>query len=103
MGKPSMADKKPETEGKAAGGPTAFLGLAFRAGLGACEKMQRSAIEIPLDILQHVGVAEDKIEELRTQAGQKIRELYELIDTAATKTGLVDTKPPAGGKPAQKG
>jgi len=98
-----MADKKPETEAKAAGGPTAFLGLAFRAGLGACEKMQRSAIEIPLDILQHVGVGDDKLEELRRQAGQKIRELYELIDTAASKTGLVDTKPPAGGESAKKG
>ncbi|MDJ0926220.1 MAG: hypothetical protein QNJ73_01110 [Gammaproteobacteria bacterium] len=83
-----MSDKKQES----GGGGTHLLGVAFRAGLGACEKMQRTAIEIPLDILAKAGFDEEKVTSIREQAGQKIHEMYELIDSAATKTGLVDDK-----------
>ena len=91
-----MSDKKQEAQTESGGGPTHYLGVAFRAGLGACEKMQRTAIEIPLDILANAGIAEEKVTSIREQAGQKIHEMYELIDSAATKTGLVETKPEAG-------
>lgn len=86
-----MSDKKEEGQSMREG-TAHFLGVAFRAGLGACEKMQRTAIEIPLDILAKAGFDEDKVSNLRDQAGQKIHEMYELIDSAATKTGLVDDK-----------
>ena len=97
-----MSDKKQYSKEESPGA-THYLGVAMRAALGACEKMQRTAIEIPLDVLANMGVAEDKMNEIRQAAGVKVHELYELIDTAATKTGLVDAKPAApSGKSAKK-
>lgn len=81
-----MSEK--EKQGKK--GDDGVLTTAFRAGLGAAQSMQQTAIEIPLKILQEFGVAPEKMEGLRAKSHELIGGLYHMIDDAAVKTGLVD-------------
>ena len=88
-----MSEKQEKAKGD--GGLT----TAFRAGMGAAQSMQQTAIEIPLKILQEFGVAEDKMEGLREKSRELIGGLYHMIDDAAVKTGLVQ---PREGAPEEK-
>ena len=67
----------------------ALLKNVYKAGMGAAETMHRTAIDIPLTILQQLGIEEDKIAMLRTKSSDLINELYSAIDTVASKSGVV--------------
>jgi hypothetical protein len=78
------------------------LSKAFRVGMGAAQSMHQTAVEIPLKILQEMGVAEDKMEGLRTKSRELIGGLYHLIDDAAVKTGMVASRGAEGEKEEKK-
>ena len=67
----------------------ALLKNVYKAGMGAAETMHRTAIDIPLTILEQLGIEEDKIKALRTKSSDLINELYRAIDTVASKSGIV--------------
>lgn len=81
-----MSDKKAE---KSEQGGDHILGKAFRASLQASRDMQQTAIDVPLNILQHLGVGEDKMDALREKSHEMISGLYHTIDSVAVKTGFV--------------
>ena len=80
-----------------------LLKNVYKAGMGAAETMHRTAIDIPLTILQQMGVEEEKISMLRTKSSDLINELYSAIDTVASKSGVVGgERSEAGDGPAEK-
>jgi len=92
-------DDKQEAESKASGGAS-LLNSAYKAGIGAARTMHQTAIDIPLTILEQMGLDKSKVTALRTKSHELIDELYHAIDTVASKSGLVggdnDTAPKAG-------
>lgn len=78
-----------EKSGKKSNGGLTTL---FRAGMGAAQSMQQTAVEIPLKLLQEFGVAEEKMEELRAKSRELIGGLYHMIDDAAVKSGFVEPR-----------
>jgi hypothetical protein len=88
-----------QTGSKAAGGAS-LLNNAYKAGIGAARTMHQTAVDIPLTILEQMGLEKDKVTGLRTKSHQLIDELYHAIDTVASKSGLVggdkDSAPKAG-------
>lgn len=81
-----MSDKQAE---KSEQGGDHILGKAFRASLQASRDMQQTAIDVPLNILQHLGVGADKMDALREKSHEMISGMYHAIDSAAVKTGFV--------------
>ena len=57
--------------------------------MGAAETMHRTAVEIPLGILEQLGLEESKVTALRSKSKELLDELYNAIDTVASKSGVV--------------
>lgn len=85
-----MSDKKEDN----------ILAKAFRASMHASQAMQQTAFDIPLNILKELGVAEDKMVELRNKSHELIGGMYAAIDQAAVKTGFV--QPTESAAPSKK-
>lgn len=72
-----------------AANPASLLNNAYKAGLGAAHTMHQTAVDIPLTILQQLGLEEEKVTMLRNKSRELIDELYGAIDTVASKSGVV--------------
>lgn len=79
-----------------------ILARAFRASMHASQSMQQTAIDIPLNILKELGVAEDKMDALRTKSHEMISGMYDAFDSAAVKTGFVSPRDKKEGKAKHK-
>ncbi|MFW2403705.1 MAG: hypothetical protein ACN4GT_02985 [Gammaproteobacteria bacterium] len=80
-------DKKPETNDDS--NAASLLNNAYKAGMGAAETMHRTAVEIPLGILEQLGLEQSKVTALRSKSKELLDELYGAIDTVASKSGVV--------------
>ena len=78
-----------ENDKNAANPAAALIKNAYKAGMTAMETMHRTGVDIPLTILEQMGVAEDKISSLKLKSGELIDELYTAIDSVAAKSGVV--------------
>jgi len=81
-------EKKTEAKDEENSG-TALLNNAYKAGMGAAETMHRTAIEIPLGILEQLGLEQSKVTALRSKSKELLDELYGAIDSVASKSGIV--------------
>lgn len=70
-------------------GAASLLNSAYKAGLGAAQTMHQTAVDIPLSILEQMGLEKEKVSALRTKSHKLIDELYHAINTVASKSGLV--------------
>ena len=96
----TMSDKK---SAKSDESKDNILGRAFRASMHASQSMQQTAIDIPLNMLKALGVAEDKMDALRAKSHEMISGMYEAFDSAAVKTGFVSPRDKKEGKAKEKG
>lgn len=80
-----------------------ILAKAFRASMHASQAMQQTAMDIPLNILKEMGVAEEKMDELRNKSHELIGGMYAAIDQAAVKTGFVQPRETEAPKKKAKG
>ncbi|MGI9343855.1 MAG: hypothetical protein ACR2QV_13535 [Gammaproteobacteria bacterium] len=81
-------DDKQKTGSTAAGG-VSLLNNAYKAGIGAARTMHQTAVDIPLTILEQMGLEKDKVAGLRAKSHELIEELYHAIDAVASKSGVV--------------
>ena len=87
-----MSETDKNENGQAGNPATSFLQNAYKAGMGAAETMHRTAVEIPLNILEQMGVESEKITMLRSKSSELIGDLYATIDSVASKSGVVGTE-----------
>lgn len=80
-------DEKPGTKDDS--NAASLLNNAYKAGMGAAETMHRTAVEIPLGILEQMGLEQSKVSALRSKSKELLDELYGAIDTVASKSGVV--------------
>ena len=81
------ADKKPDNGDEKTA--ASLLNNAYKAGMGAAETMHRTAVEIPLGILEQLGLEQSKVTALRSKSKELLDELYGAIDSVASKSGVV--------------
>ena len=60
-----------------------FLRGSFQVGMGAVQDIQRAMTEIPLDMLEAIGVPEEKTAGVRDKHRQLLGSLYDSIDSFA--------------------
>lgn len=70
---------------KESGGFMSFLRNSYKTGMDAAESMQHSAIEIPLVMLETVGVSEDKTAFLRDKNRRLVRGMVAPIENIVSK------------------
>jgi hypothetical protein len=80
-------DQKPGTSDDS--NAASLLNNAYKAGMGAAETMHRTAVEIPLGILEQLGLEQSKVTALRGKSKELLDELYGAIDAVASKSGVV--------------
>ena len=78
-----------DNDKSAANPAAALMKNAYKAGMTAMETMHRTGVDIPLTILEQLGVAPDKISSLKSKSSEVIGELYSAIDSVAAKSGVV--------------
>jgi trehalose utilization protein len=67
------------------GGVARFLKSTFQTGLGAAESIHQAAMEVPLSMLQGVGLSEENTTALKEKHRGLLRSMYGSIDTLTVK------------------
>ena len=70
---------------EAVDGFTGILRGSFQAGLRIAESMHQFAVEIPLNMLQIVGVSDEQTTALKEKHRNLLRGMYGSIDSVVTK------------------
>jgi hypothetical protein len=64
---------------------TGFLRNTLQTGLGVAETMHQTAVEVPLNMLQVVGVSEEQTSALKDKHRNLLRSMYGSIDSIASQ------------------
>lgn len=67
------------------GGLMSFLRTSYRTGMNAAEDLQAAGMEIPLVMLETIGVSKDKTDVLREKNRQLVRGMVGTVEEMASK------------------
>jgi len=67
------------------GGLMSFLRTSYKTGMSAAEGLQQAGMEVPLVMLESVGVPKDKTDALRDKNRQLVHGMVGTIETMASK------------------